>query len=238
MKTAVKTLITLAVIFGFCWPVSGCSLALHQWKLVFYLKIPVASPIFPLAELSAAIGKLPENATRQIKWVVEPGIFSQIAPVFLPLFLDWPAKIPWELISPDQSIMSMAKKAAENSDVPLVIGSDKCSLKIALFSDANSHFNCHQLVIMQNNRIRAVFPDKKAPWAQEINGQSWLSLIFFQLPVPGRILSFSVFPLASMRKSIFEDHGYVEKLLAEKKLFRRPDLVIDPFTFDFPELPE
>jgi hypothetical protein len=41
-----------------------------------------------------------------------------------------------------------------------------------------------------------------------------------------------------MRKSFFEDHDYVEKLLAEKKLTRRPDLVVDPFIFDFPELPE
>lgn len=218
-------------------PSSGCSLALHKWELKLFLKIPVSAPLFPLAEAGAAMGKIPEKAARQVKWVADHNFFSKLAPAFLPLINMWTCKVPWETLTPQKSVLNQARKA-EEKDFPLIIGSDKCFIKIALFSDANSAGNCLQLVVMQANRIRAVFPDRKSPWAQEINGQSWFSLIFFQLPIPGKILSFSVFPVSGLRQSLFEDHPYVERLLTERKLTRRPDLEIDPYQFDFPELPE
>ena len=68
--------------------------------------------------------------------------------------------------------------------------------------------------------------------------QSWFSLIFYKLPIPGNILSFSAYPVDGNRASIYEDHPLVESLLSKKCLMRRPDLVIDPYSFDFPDLPE
>lgn len=236
-KYSGKALILLAVFMGCFSAASACSLALHDWKLVFYLKVPVSSPVFPLAEISAIESKVPEKSVKEISWITSSGFFSLATRFFLPVLTAWPAKLPWKPVEPGLSVLSHAR-SNENDATPLVIGSDQCFLKIAFFSDANSNFNCHQLVLLQSNRIRAVFADKKSPWAQEIQGQSWLSLIFYQLPVPGRILSFSIFPIGSMRQSLSEDHSFVEKLLAERKLRRRPDLVIDPYTFDFPELPE
>lgn len=215
----------------------ACSLALHKWERVFYIKIPVSAPAFPLSEAGAALGKIPENSARTVRWVADHHLISELSPAFLPLIKGWLNLIPWELARPGSSIMTQARNVSQNA-FPLIIGTDRCFIKIALFSDANSAGNCMQLVIMQTGRIRAVFPDKKSPWAQEINGQSWLSLIFFQVPIPGRILSFSAYPLAGLRQSIYEDHSLVEKLLTEQKLTRRPDLEIDPYQFDFPELPE
>jgi hypothetical protein len=111
-------------------------------------------------------------------------------------------------------------------------------LKIAFFSDANSDYKCHQIVIMLNSRLRGVFPSTKKPWAQEINSMTWVSLIFYQIPFPPTIMSLAIFPVNSTRMSLFEDHSLVERFLALKLLRRRPDLKIDPYTFDFPELPE
>ncbi|GAB4279236.1 MAG: hypothetical protein Kow0029_23060 [Candidatus Rifleibacteriota bacterium] len=91
---------------------------------------------------------------------------------------------------------------------------------------------------MQSNRIRGVFADDKKPWAQESSGMAWISLIFYQLPLPGRIISLAAYPFNNTRISLFEDHSYVENLLGEKLLKRRADLEVDPFSFDFPELPE
>lgn len=217
---------------------SACSLALHDWKLAFYLKIPLSAPLFPLAELSSLPGKLPESSAGLIYWVSNHNLLSCLTPVLLPFFSDWPAKLPWITVDAGKSLTSLAHGSQKQAKTPLIIGSDKCFLKLALFSDANAAFNCHQLVILQSNRIRAVFPDKSSPWAQEINGQSWVSLIFYQLPIPGRILSFSAFPVSQIRKSIYENHSYVEALLSQNQLMRRPDLVVDPYAFDFPELPE
>jgi len=236
-QKTLSAMITVLLIFTMINASSGCSLALHKWELKFYLKIPVSAPFFPLAEAGAGVGKIPENAAKRVRWVADHNFFSRLAPIFLPLLDIWTGKIPWETLLPQDSILKQARRES-GSDFPLIIGSDKCFIKIAFFSDSNSADNCQQLVIMQTARIRAVFPDRKSPWAQEINGQSWLSLIFFQLPIPGRILSLSAFPLSGLRQSLYEDHPFVERLLTEKKLTRRPDLEIDPYQFDFPELPE
>jgi hypothetical protein len=91
---------------------------------------------------------------------------------------------------------------------------------------------------MTNSRLRGVHADGDKPWAQEVNAMAWVSIIFYQLPIPGRIMSLSVFPYQSTRISLFEDHNFSEELMAKKLLTRRPDLDIDPFVFDFPELPE
>jgi len=237
MQKLIRTIFLIALMCFSALSSEACSLALHKWERVFYIKIPVSAPVFPLSELGAALGKIPENSAKRVRWIADHHLISELSPAFLPLIKGWLNMLPWELVRPGNSVMTQARKA-DQIDFPLIIGTDKCFLKIALFSDSNSSGNCKQLVIMQTSRIRAVFPDRKSPWAQEINGQSWLSLIFFQVPVPGRIMSFSAYPVAGLRQSIYEDHGLVENLLTEKKLTRRPDLEIDPYQFDFPELPE
>ena len=157
-----------------------------------------------------------------------------------PNFREHPsAKLHWRhLALRDRTRFEVYGYSLRPGEGPLIIGSDGNYIKIALFADQNSGFGCMQLVVQQTGRIRAVHPDTKTPWAQEINGSSWLSLIFYQLPVPGRILSFSAYPVQKNRHSIYEDHSYVETLLNQRILKRRPDLVVDPYRFDFPELPE
>lgn len=217
---------------------AACSLALHDWKLTFYVKIPVSAPLFPLAEINSIQSRLQKSAVGQVFWIGEHSFASRLAPVLLPFFPGWPARLPWQTVDAGKSLAGLARASQNEKSLPVIVGSDRCFIKVALFSDANAYGSCQQLVIMQSNRIRAVFPDKKSPWAQEINGQSWVSLIFYQLPVPGRILSFSAYPVDQVRASIYEDHSFVETLLSKKKLLRRPDLVVDPYAFDFPELPE
>ncbi len=217
---------------------SACSLALHVWKLVFYLKIPMSSPVLPLAELNVVSLRMKENPVSTIIWMASHDLLSRLSLSLLNTIADKAATIPWNAVSNGDSLLGKARDSKKTGSGAMLIGSDKCSIKIAFFSDRNSGFNCHQLVIMQNNRIRAVQPDIEVPWAQETIGQSWVSLIFYQIPVPGRIMSFSTYPVRQTRKSISEDHPLVENLLSQKLLLRRPDLVIDPYVFDFPELPE
>lgn len=132
--------------------------------------------------------------------------------------------------------MEIARTSNSNTKAPLVIGSDKNYIRVACFSDKNSNFNCHQLVIMQTGRIRAVHADPIKPWAQEINGQAWLSLIFYQIPLPGRILSVAIYPVNQLRSALVDNDDYVKELIAQGLLKLRPDAVIDPYSFDFPDL--
>ncbi|MDD3148971.1 MAG: hypothetical protein PHD82_16880 [Candidatus Riflebacteria bacterium] len=240
--TTEKSLIKIALVL--LWLVmqlshaGACSLALHDWKLVFFLKIPVSSPVFPLAELNVASLRAKESPVSKIIWMAEHSLPGLMLLQMIGNVADKAASIPWVPVSPGESLLGRARETRKDKTETMLIGSDKMSIKIAFFSDKNSGYNCHQLVVMQNSRIRAVQPDMQVPWAQETIGQSWFSLIFFQIPVPGRIMSFSTYPIRQTRHSIFEDHPLVENLLSKKLLLRRPDLVIDPYIFDFPELPE
>lgn len=233
------TIFALVLAAVFCGQtVQACSLALHDWKLIFYRKIPVPVPFFPLAELDVAATRLEQASFARVFWVGSHNFISAVAPAFLPLFADRAARLPWAAFDSGPSLIAMARENYCPGEGPLIVGSDNSYIKVALFADQSSAFGCMQLVIQQSGRIRAVHPDTKTPWAQETNGMSWLSLIFYQLPLPGRILSFSAYPVQKNRFSIYEDHSYVEALLSQRILKRRPDLVVDPYRFDFPELPE
>ncbi len=236
MLATIFALVLAAVIGG--QSLQACSLALHDWNLIFYRKIPVSVPFFPLAELDVAATRLEQAGFARVFWVGSHNFISAVAPVFLPLFADKAARLPWAAFDSGPSLMAMARENYCPGEGPLILGSDNSFVKIALFADLNSSAGCMQLVIQQTGRIRAVHPDTKTPWAQETNGSSWLSVIFYQLPVPGRILSFSAYPVQKNRHSIYEDHSYVETLLSRRILKRRPDLIVDPYRFDFPELPE
>lgn len=229
-------LFTLLLFYGFS--ASACSLAIHDWKLICYLKIPVSAPLFPLAEFNLLSTNFKEAPGKNVLWLSQHGQVGSFLSGFIHALPGWPAKTSWLLSNSNKSVISHAMTESGANSRPLIIGSDKNFIKLALFSDRNSNYSCHQIVILHSNRIRGVMASKDAPWAMETNGMAWVSVIFYQVPIPGRILSVSIFPFRATRQSIFEDHAYVENLLAEKLLKRRPDLELDPYSFDFPELPK
>lgn len=216
----------------------SCSLALHDWQLKLFFKIPINAPFIPLSEIAVIQNQFKKAVTDRILWVTKPGALSPYNDFIISFIDGWASQAKWEIVSNNKSVIKLAKSFAKESNKPLIVGSDKNFLKIAVFLDANSKNNCCQIVLAQDSRIRCIFQDPQNPWAQEFNMQSWFSLIFYRLPIPGSILSFSVYPVNGTRTAIYEDHSLVEELLSKKSLLRRPDLVIDPYSFDFPDLPE
>ncbi|MGM0598875.1 MAG: hypothetical protein ACQETH_03550 [Candidatus Rifleibacteriota bacterium] len=204
---------------------------------MFFTKVPVSAPLFPIAEFSFLTNSFKEKPTNKVYWLAEHNMMSRFLAEFINALDGWPSKIDWILLEPDESPLSLARKSDRNNP-PLIVGSDKNYLKIAFFSDANSDYKCHQIVIMLNSRLRGVFPGTNQPWAQETNSMAWVSFIFYQIPFPPTIMSLAIFPINSTRMSLFEDHPLVERFLALKLLRRRADLEIDPYQFDFPELPD
>ncbi len=216
----------------------ACSLALHDWQLKLFFKIPINAPFIPLSETSIIQNHFKKAVTDRIFWVTKPGVLSPYNDFFISFIDGWASQTKWQIVADNKSVIKLAKTFAKDENKPLIIGSDKNFLKIAVFLDANSKNNCCQIVLAQDSRIRCIFQDPKNPWAQEFNMQSWFSLIFYRLPIPGSILSFSAYPVNGTRSAIYEDHPLVEELLSKKSLLRRPDLVIDPYSFYFPDLPE
>ncbi|MEW6708762.1 MAG: hypothetical protein AB1403_02980 [Candidatus Riflebacteria bacterium] len=234
----VKQILAFALILLFNGRVVGCSLAIHDWKLIGFWKIPIAAPVFPFAEMNFLNANFKQKPAQDILWVSDHGLVGIFLAGFIKAIPGLASELEWNYIDNSRSVLSLARKMAAGGHAPVVLGSDRNFLKIAFFTDQNSNLNCHQVVLMLNSRIRGVLIDDKQPWAQETNGMAWVSLIFYQIPLPGRILSLSFFPHNFTRISLFEDHPYVEELLGQKLLKRRPDLEVDPFVFDFPELPE
>ena len=217
---------------------SACSLALHDWQLKLFFKIPINAPFIPLSEIAVIQSHFKKAVTDRIFWVTKPGVLSPYLDFIISFVDGWASQAKWKIVADNKSVIKLAKSFAKDENKPLIVGSDKNFLKVAVFLDANSKNNCVQIVLAQDSRIRCIFQDPQNPWAQEFNVQSWFSLIFYKLPIPGNILSFSAYPVDGNRASIYEDHPLVESLLSKKCLMRRPDLVVDPYSFDFPDLPE
>ncbi|MFZ5950467.1 MAG: hypothetical protein ACOYXC_07165 [Candidatus Rifleibacteriota bacterium] len=233
-----KQVLVSALILFFSGRACACSLAIHDWKLAGFWKIPIASPVFPFSEMNFLNANFKQKPAQTVLWVSDHGLFGVFLAGFIKVIPGLASGLDWSYIKDTRSVLALARQMAAAGQAPVVLGSDRNFLKIAFFSDRNSNLNCHQLVFMLNSRIRGVLIDDKQPWAQETNGMAWVSLIFYQIPLPGRILSLSFFPHDFTRISLFEDHSYVEELLGQKLLKRRLDLEVDPFVFDFPELPE
>ena len=236
--TVVLFFIMISFILGEITYCSACSLALHDWQLKLFFKIPINAPFIPLSEIAAIQNHFNKPVTDRIFWVIKPGILSPYNDFIISFIDGWTTQIKWNIVTDNKSVIKLAKTFAKDENKPLIVGSDKNFLKIAVFLDANSKNNCCQIVLAQDSRIRCIFQDPNNPWAQEFNLQSWCSLIFYRLPIPGNILSLSAYPVNGSRTAIYEDHPLVETLLSKKCLLRRPDLVIDPYSFDFPDLPE
>ena len=239
-KTKLRLLFafTLALLIACPYRILACSLAYHDWQLKFFIKIPINAPFIPLSEISSVQEHFKKPATDQIFWVVKPGLLTPYLNTVLSLIDSWVAIADWQVIPETKSVLKVAKQYSQDNVPPIIIGSDRNYLKVAIFLDGNSNNNCCQIVVAQDSRIRCVFNDSINPWAQEFNRQSWFSFIFYRYPLPGYILSFSMYPMKGNRQSMYEDHPLVEELLSKKLLMRRPDLVVDPYSFDFPDLPE
>lgn len=229
LKTLSLALIAAAVVLMPQRGCVACGLALHDWALAFNIEIPLSVPIFPLAEADFLSSNGLSKIVKKVFWVSDHNCLSKALLVCLP-FINKEASNPrWLPISDASSVIALAKQSIDGVSI---IGSDKCLLQIALFLDKNSNNNCMQLVIRQKARIRCVIKSENSSFAQEINGQAWVSLVFYQ--IPGRFLSISVFPIAGTKMSILDNSNYVERLIALGKLKQRVD-EIDPYEFDFPD---
>jgi hypothetical protein len=217
---------------------SACSLALHDWQLKFFYKIPINAPFIPLSEIAVIQKQFNRAVTDRLFWAVKPGVLTPFNDFIISFIDGWVSKAKWIIVPNNKSVIKLARSFSKDENKPLIVGSDNNYLKIAVFLDANSNNNCCQIVLAQDSRIRCIFQDPNKPWAQEYSMESWFSLIFYRLPIPGYILSFSTYPIDGNRAALYEDHPLVETLLSKKMLMRRPDLVIDPYSFDFPDLPE
>lgn len=252
-------------LLGYTHSAKACTLASHDWKLVGYLKLDTGVPLFPVSEADELlmndyeqvkrvfwINQNAETSTEILKGLLVPFYQSILSGLNLPSYIasglpdtlsskdlsafDWTKTVPMIPITSGRELQKHL--ALGSKEGYIVIGSDNYKVRVALFADANSKYQCYQLVIIQDGRVRAVQANTKSPSAKESKGLSYLSIIFYGSPLEGQIMSFSLYPIAKTRLFFIQNETLVARLLYEEKLLPRLSTENDPSSYDIPELPD
>jgi hypothetical protein len=199
----------------------ACSLAIHDWHLLWSVRVPVDAAVLPLAEIDllhhrlahghdappapAGFSQPPASASKTIShvfWVARHSLFSALLSGVISMLVAGDDVVPVVPVAPGTPVGSLVRVGPLGNRTPMVLGTDQGSLRLALFADRNSNDRCFQVVLLESKRIRAVHAPSGRPWAQETMAQSWISLIFFRFPLPESLLSIS-FTRLTKRSPIF-----------------------------------
>lgn len=243
----------------------ACTLAAHDWKLMGYLNLNTGVPLFPVSEADILltneyepvkkafwINQNADSTKELLNSLLIPFYQSILSPLDLQTYIasglpnsllgkefpafNWTKALNIIPITSGQELRKHLDPTSKESYI--VFGSDNYKIKIALFADANSNYQCFQFVIIQDGRIRAVQANSSSPSAKEAKGLSYLSFIFYGNPFHGKVLSFSLYPIANTRLFFIQNEELVAQLLYEEKLLPRLSVENDPASYDIPELPE
>ena len=215
----------------------GCSLAQHDWQLMADVPLAWTCPLTLWPHLDFLENQLQGDLPEAVLWVVERP--REAVPALVSLwFMPWKVKgLPWNVVGRGTDVLDRSRQAAaEGVRSLLVLGTDKVRLRLLWWSDRNAGYQCHQLVFLQEGRLRAISTSTTNPLAVERSQRFWVSVIFYRLPVPGLVLSVAVFPWHGIRASLWEDYELVEELLRHGRLKWRPDSQPDPYMDDFPDV--
>ncbi|HEY9068905.1 MAG TPA: hypothetical protein VIV61_01540 [Candidatus Ozemobacteraceae bacterium] len=212
----------------------ACSLALHEWQPRFQFAFAPPAPILLLSELDLVRERVREGRVSRVFQVTAPSVLTALLGLVPPLLQPG---IRWQAVSSPHLVQPLFLSPASGS-APLLLGTDRQTFRVALFSDLRSGSCCHQLVLYESKRIRAIHGLAASPWAREADGRAWISIVFYEYPVPGRILSVSVFPVEGRIREVYTAPELVETLIGQRRLQLRPASAFTPDSRDIPEMPE
>lgn len=223
-----KKLLPLILLFISTSCLNACNMARHEWQLRFIKAFSIPAPIV----LSDAIRIVSDRFTRpevgQIVWVTGSHLETALALALKNAAGQWPAKLTWQ--PADQTTLANHKLASNT----LLLEPGENTIKIALFSDKLSNHRCKQLVLLQEGRLRLAMPNTDRPVAEQYNARTWLSIFFYDLPLPAQILSVAASPINGHLEEIFTNETFVEELMVNELVERRPADYVTPYIDGFP----
>jgi len=225
-----KIILLVSLFFLLTASVSACSMAMHEWELIFDQRFPLPGPLVPAQEFTILANRFVPSELAKILWVSDAAVPTGIVESFKNTSRKWTTTLPW--IPTDQAGLESHTLASTT----IIIEPVHYNLRIVLFKDKLSNYRCRQLLIMQEGRIKLAMPLAPRPVAEQHFTRAWVSFYFFDMPVPGRILSIDAFPVADHLAEIYIDTKLVEDLLVNNLIARRPDNYVTPYPDGFPEL--
>lgn len=221
--------IFLIMIFSSTLP--ACSLGMHEWETSFIVDFPIKGPLFPASEINIINDRLVPGDVKTLLWTTDSfdALFNtMLFRHFLPE--NWPTKQPW-LFASSSNINSEGV-----DDKTLLIGPSNYRLRVILFKDKLSAYRCQQLVIMQEGQMRLAMPRSTPPLTEQYSTRAWLSVFFYDLPAPQRIMSITFSPVRGHPYEAYLNLELIDSLLNNGLVQRRPDhyVSVNPQGFPMP----
>lgn len=225
MQKIVKLLLIL--IFT-CTVSQACNLAMHEWELTSQFSLPLPGPLVPASEFSTLATRFVPSEISKILWVSDSFATTGVNMWLKEALIQWTSKV--NFLPTTQA--DLGKHSI--SSTTLLLEPCEYTLQVALFSDKLSSHRCRQLVIMQQGRIKLAMPKAERPVAEQHYSRAWVSIFFFDHLVPGKILSVSASPVRGHLEELFVDYPFVESLMIQNMVRRRPDNYQSPYVDGFP----
>ena len=227
-----KHFLLLICLLSITVALPACNLGMHEWERALMLDFSLPGPLLPAAEVSIINDRLAPHEAGNLIWTAES--FESLAWAFITRKLlpqQWPLAQTWSYTSTDR----LDKSGIDRQT--LLINPHSYKLRILLFRDKLSNYRCHQLVIIQEGRMRLAMPNSTPPLAEEYIPRTWLSLFFFDQPLPEQIMTLTLAPLRGQQQQVYMNSTFIETLLNEELIIRRPADFLLQYPEGFP-LPE
>ncbi|MBU1109498.1 MAG: hypothetical protein KKB51_22645 [Candidatus Riflebacteria bacterium] len=224
-----KTLLALLFLLALTSGLHACNLGMHEWETSMIIDFPLAGPLLPAAEVNIINDRLGAKDANILLWTSES--FSELFCTMLSKNLlpaQWPVKIPWLFTRVSQL------DKTQTDTMTLLVNPYKYRLRVMLFKDKLSEYRCQQLVIMQEGRLRLARPNASPPLAEEYTPRTWLSIYFFDQPLPQRIMSITFSPIYGHPHEILLNLEFIENLLNNNLIQRRPSDYVSQYPDGFP----
>ncbi|MGM0600556.1 MAG: hypothetical protein ACQETH_12160 [Candidatus Rifleibacteriota bacterium] len=232
-KIKVKILCYVLIVF-FLLPAhqtEGCDLADHDWVPIFDVELDLSGPLIPLAEIDIASKIFVPDQITNIVWFCRSST-TQLAGFFLKNFTgNWITSKPWLCREKGEELPDKLKI----SEKTLFITSEKESLRIAFFLDANSDFKCKEIIFFQSGLKRFLVKNLEGKrFIKEFKGSYWLCIKFWQNLSLQNILSITFYPWKDHETIIYENQNLAEKLLSTGGLKYSGNPGVDTSLSDLP----
>lgn len=209
-----KFCILLSVLsFLFTSQVHACDRANHDWKQVFILDFSTSSPLSPILEIDLVAKIFTPSTAKEVIWIAEKNWLNQMMLIFKTTSHLWSSNLNWLQINPDEKIDFGDEKLKAGT---ILLKPEKNRIKVALFCDQNSSFNCYQIVFLVYRNLKIAEAVNYKP--KEFLGRGWVSIKFWKLPTFKSILSIKAFPVRGHSKTFYENDVLANKLIKNQEL--------------------
>ncbi len=225
-----KILLLLSLVLFLSKGAPACEMGLHEWELAFDYSLPISGPIVPAHEfLVLSIRFIPSELTELI-WVDEQNRSTAMVDWLKNALPNWTASLPFRPTKADDLGKIKLKPTTA------ILKTTGYSLRVVLFTDKLSNHRCKQLVITQEGRLRLAMPAAPQPIAENYPCRSWISIFFFDTPVPSKIISVTAFPVRNTNSEIYLNEKFITELFYHELVQRRPSDYMSPYPDGFPLL--